>query len=206
MPEVKLVNVSTKPSSSLDLVYTSWRVIRSTPGVWLSPGYNVTLFDLACYVVAIHDVNHLDVAENTSVLIVEHGSPWLGARSRRYRSSRKVFRTTVAYPGGQPVPVSLRELWSVGISVDCHVFDVGSLVEAREYTLDRLMWSWAVAILMSGWASSGVAGPIAGFALGVTLRYAYRRRQTTIRGACAATLRSTAWGKEDRWESEPSRR
>ena len=38
----------------------------------------------------------------------------------------------------------------------------------------RLIWFWAIAVLMSGWATNGIEGAFTSILLGLTLAYAYR--------------------------------
>lgn len=68
LPEVQRVEGRISPSSPWDVFYTSWRVLRTAPALWFSPGYNAPLLGLRRYIITIHDLNHLDFAENSGGL------------------------------------------------------------------------------------------------------------------------------------------
>jgi glycosyltransferase involved in cell wall biosynthesis len=57
-----------KPSSPLDVLFLSYKVLTKKYSVWYSPGYNAPLFHLKHYVFTIHDLNHIDLEVNSSSL------------------------------------------------------------------------------------------------------------------------------------------
>jgi len=57
-----------KPSHPLDVFYLSYQLLKTRCRVWYSPGYNAPLVRLERYVFTIHDLNHLDLSSNSSLL------------------------------------------------------------------------------------------------------------------------------------------
>ncbi|HEY6873539.1 MAG TPA: glycosyltransferase family 1 protein [Geobacteraceae bacterium] len=56
------------PTHPLDVMYLTFKVVTRHGSVWYSPGYNAPLFRLRRYVFTIHDLNHIDIAANSSAL------------------------------------------------------------------------------------------------------------------------------------------
>lgn len=49
------------PSSPLDVIYITFKVLFYRKYLWLSPGYNAPLLGLSRYIFTIHDLNHIDL-------------------------------------------------------------------------------------------------------------------------------------------------
>lgn len=57
-----------KPMSPFDPFFLNFQLKDTPPGSWLfSPGYNAPFFPTLPYVLTIHDVNHIDRGENSSI-------------------------------------------------------------------------------------------------------------------------------------------
>jgi glycosyltransferase involved in cell wall biosynthesis len=57
-----------KPASPFDVFYLTTKILTSDFSVWYSPGFNAPLFGLDRYVFTIHDLNHIDLSANSSLL------------------------------------------------------------------------------------------------------------------------------------------
>lgn len=55
------------PASPLDVLYLSLRLLTAPRAVWCSPGFNAPLWLRHRYVLTIHDLNHIDFPENSSL-------------------------------------------------------------------------------------------------------------------------------------------
>ena len=55
------------PLSPLDPLLVAWRLIRTRPSVYFSPGFNPPLFSLSPFVFTVHDLIHLDVPEESGL-------------------------------------------------------------------------------------------------------------------------------------------
>lgn len=67
LPEVRTFKSSLSPTNPLDCLLLSWQIIFKR-GLFFSPGYNAPVFGLARYVFTVHDLNHIDLPYNSSLL------------------------------------------------------------------------------------------------------------------------------------------
>jgi len=55
------------PAFPLDPLWVSWQIAKQQPDVYFSPGYNPPLKSKVPFVFTVHDLNHLDVPDNSSL-------------------------------------------------------------------------------------------------------------------------------------------
>lgn len=55
------------PASPLDVLYLSLRLLTAPKALWCSPGFNAPLWLRHRYILTIHDLNHIDFPENSSL-------------------------------------------------------------------------------------------------------------------------------------------
>jgi glycosyltransferase involved in cell wall biosynthesis len=68
LPNVVSVSCTLKPSHPLSVFWLSGQVCRFKDAVFFSPGYTPPLWSRIPYVFTMHDLNHIDVKENTTHL------------------------------------------------------------------------------------------------------------------------------------------
>lgn len=68
LPELIPVSGLIKPWSAFDVLYLTFRILGNSRTTWFSPGFNAPIVGLARYVFTIHDLNHLDIPQNSSFL------------------------------------------------------------------------------------------------------------------------------------------
>jgi hypothetical protein len=106
-------------------------------------------------------------------LVREHGSLLLGRGVGGIGPAAKLFEPSMHTPGDS-LYVFLYATFGIisVVLIGAYALKLATL-RPKENGFERLIWVWGVAILMNGWANSGVTGPLGACALGITFRYLF---------------------------------
>ncbi|NKF21891.1 glycosyltransferase family 4 protein [Solimonas marina] len=65
LPELIDMPLTGNPAAPADVLRMTWFMLRQPDSLAISPGYNAPFFSLNRYVLTVHDLNHLDLPDNS---------------------------------------------------------------------------------------------------------------------------------------------
>lgn len=109
-------------------------------------------------------------------LVFQHGSPIFGRGIGGIGAAQTYFEPALSNSADSLYLYLYAVFGIVALPIIGHYTLNVARVDASRSSWSRLMWFWAIAVLMNGWATNGIEGAFTSILLGITFAYVVRNR------------------------------